>query len=766
MDFFTLFLQLKNQSFSLRAASSILLIVAASVITAASSAHASIPAWWAQTDVASGADSAPANLGQLRNLAKLAKTYLDANLPGGSGQEITALVSSYQPPANATSAQLQAINNANVTAINLGQLRSVAKLFFDRLHLLGLDTKQNLIAHGYPDKWSGPSGWSGYYPWDPSTTQSVTYTAANIGQLKAAFTYEISPLRPPVTVEQFGAKGDGVTDDRAAIQAAIDYAISTGINRVVLLPKTYKLASFKSGLTASLFYVDAAVLNINNTSATPALFEIQGGGATLLVSIADQNGRDIAVPAIFARINPSSFVLRDLTLKRLATASARIGVGDQRSGFVLVPQSRLQPSGFVFIENCTFSNCHRSYDIGATAPTVIDRVIVKDCSLQYPYGSQSADTGGGGQMSQTGPGVREEDWINVTADGGRDMTLTDNRLPKDGAILSAAETLNLSGSTVKNYGTEGIYHVPFYATCKALASFTVPPVGQQVTLSARFGDVLSIGDRLYVPNANAAQATTFGVVSFSPGISGAGSADGAITLQNTGESQYNLVGTQVPIGQWMYKLSTRTRATTIVDRCTFDGTLPSGAGYANFSSAVVGEGEPMSVTNSKFTNVALGVEFRGYAVSLLDGNGSAVSNNTFTLRDPRLNYKFGNNISASAAIVVSNAHTKNATISGNTVTFASRKSSVGFALNGVGITCTNNTISGTSATDTVDASQPSIGIRVDNPTANLIVTKLKLSDVYYGAYGNATSTASIYIDTSNFQNVFAPLPYPQWGLPH
>lgn len=755
---------MKNPSRALRAGCTVCLVTSALVIAAASPAAASIPAWWAQTNVAAAADTAPANLGQLRTLTNLGKSHLDANLPGGAGPEINAIVGSYQLPANATPAQIQAFNTSNSAAINVGQLRSVAKLFFDRLNLLGHDTKQDLIAHGFPDRWSGSGGWTGFYPWDPSTNQAVTYTAATVGQLKAAFTFERSLLPVPVAVEQFGAKGDGVTDDRAAIQAAIDYALSTGINRVVFQPKTYKLSTYKSGLTSSLSYVDSAVLNINRTAAAPGLFEVQGGGATLLVSIADRNGRDIAVPAIFARLNPSPFVLRDLTVKRVATASAPVGVGDRRSGLVLAAQSRFQASGFVFIENCTFSNCHRAYDIGGTAPTIIDRVIVKNCNLQFPFGSQSADTGGGGQMSQTGPGVREENWINVTADGGNNTTLTDNRLPKDGAILSAAETLNVSGSTIKNYGVEGVYHVPFYATCKALSAFTVPPVGQQVTVGVSFLDVLAIGDRLYVPTANALQATTFSVVSFSPGISGAGSANGTLTLRNTGESLYNVAGSQVLLGQAMYKLSTRTRAATIIDRCTFDGTLPSGGAYANFSSAVVGVGEPMTVTNSKFTNVALGVEFRGYALSLMDGSGSSVANNTFTLRDPRLNARLSPAATASAAVVVSNANTKNTSITGNTVTFASRKSSVGFALNGIGINCANNTVSGTTAPDTVDASQPSIGIRVDNQSASLTVTGLKLSDVYYGAYGNANAAASIYVDTANFKNVFAPLPYPQWGV--
>jgi len=42
-----------------------------------------------------------------------------------------------------------------------------------------------------------------------------------------------------VTVERFGAVGDGVTNDRAAIQAAIDYAITNGIHEVRFMSKAY-----------------------------------------------------------------------------------------------------------------------------------------------------------------------------------------------------------------------------------------------------------------------------------------------------------------------------------------------------------------------------------------------------------------------------------------------------------------------------------------------------------------------------------------------
>src|SRR5882757_1067597 len=97
-------------------------------------AVASPPAWWAQRGVTTSStanDYAAANIGQLKHIAKQAYLEMEARLPGGAGPEVTALIDSWaQPPATGV------VRN-DFAAVNHGQLKSVAKLFYDRLAQVG-----------------------------------------------------------------------------------------------------------------------------------------------------------------------------------------------------------------------------------------------------------------------------------------------------------------------------------------------------------------------------------------------------------------------------------------------------------------------------------------------------------------------------------------------------------------------------------------------------------------------------------------------------
>jgi len=143
------------------------------------------PGWW--SDSTNGTlfiDSnstinnyAPLNIGQLKNMASKASTYLNnqLSLVGGAGANVTTMVGNFT--TNGT---------LNYQAANLGQLKAVAKPIYDRLIAVGYNTTLNLQNQGYANTWTG------VYPWDPSTPTSQNYVQANLGQAKMVFSFDLT----------------------------------------------------------------------------------------------------------------------------------------------------------------------------------------------------------------------------------------------------------------------------------------------------------------------------------------------------------------------------------------------------------------------------------------------------------------------------------------------------------------------------------------------------------------------------------------------
>jgi Regulator of chromosome condensation (RCC1) repeat/Alpha/beta hydrolase of unknown function (DUF900) len=127
--------------------------------------RASAPSWWSTRGVlvqdTIPDDYAPANQGQVKNIARAAAEEMEARLSGGAGNDIRALINSWSVPGP---------ENNDFAPINVGQLKNVTKPFYDRLISLGVvDT----------------------YPWLKSLAPTDDFAAANIGQVKELFSFEI-----------------------------------------------------------------------------------------------------------------------------------------------------------------------------------------------------------------------------------------------------------------------------------------------------------------------------------------------------------------------------------------------------------------------------------------------------------------------------------------------------------------------------------------------------------------------------------------------
>ncbi|HEY3899603.1 MAG TPA: thrombospondin type 3 repeat-containing protein [Chthoniobacter sp.] len=123
---------------------------------------------WASHDYPSPDDYAVANIGQLKEMAHQAASVMNATLQtkGGAGAEINTMIGAWTSPAG------QGVVRDDYAALNLGQLKMVASLFYNQLILDGLATA-NPCASGPDD-----------------------YATVNLGQLKNIFSFSLPSNAP------------------------------------------------------------------------------------------------------------------------------------------------------------------------------------------------------------------------------------------------------------------------------------------------------------------------------------------------------------------------------------------------------------------------------------------------------------------------------------------------------------------------------------------------------------------------------------------
>lgn len=156
-------------------------LLLAALLASAAGAYAAAPVWWSvpfgannTVPVNSNAvddDFAVANIGQLKTIAAGARAMLNTRYAGsgGAGSAIDSLVAGWL-----------AGGGDNYAAVNQGQLKTVAKLYYDRLAALG---------------WHGsPLTGSNVYPWSITTADDDSFALVNIGQIKTVFSFDPAPV--------------------------------------------------------------------------------------------------------------------------------------------------------------------------------------------------------------------------------------------------------------------------------------------------------------------------------------------------------------------------------------------------------------------------------------------------------------------------------------------------------------------------------------------------------------------------------------------
>ena len=170
-----------------------LLIVA--LILALPLLRAAAPIWWIERGVLKldpatqqpvpADDFAALNQGQLKKLATAAFDEMNDRLPGGAGPAIETLIKSWHQTDSAgeflvdgNGARIPRVTTATAdfASVNAGQLKAVAKLFYDRLIELELAVE---------------------YPWTGAVNPAGDFAMANMGQAKNLFSFSFA-LEPPI----------------------------------------------------------------------------------------------------------------------------------------------------------------------------------------------------------------------------------------------------------------------------------------------------------------------------------------------------------------------------------------------------------------------------------------------------------------------------------------------------------------------------------------------------------------------------------------
>lgn len=402
-----------------------------------------------------------------------------------------------------------------------------------------------------------------------------------------------------INVKDYGAQGDGITDDTASIQSAIDALEADSSYNTLYFPSgRYRLNTrVYSGETR---YEDWRILRLGGNDLAGRDIQFKGEPDSVLYSTTSPQRAHILVCI-------GSF--RSLTFEGMSFEKSSqplsAGISGGADGVSLVSLDSREIKEVKF-EACRFVNCHGSvftYGNGLNRRGKLRLVTFVDCEVLNPYGSNTTNiqnTWGGGQQVAIGAWVETAQYFrNRFEGGGEDMTnhvLAPVGRMKDGSHFGSPRNLIFKNNLVLRMAVESVFHVNslgFMGT--TISSILVPPndgVTTGVVTIREDSDTDFTADQVIMIREGATAYTLgqnyfFKVVSYDP-------ATRDLTLVYEGDAVYT--GTTITGNKSIY-LQEYDPGYSDISENIVDCTLPPGAEMTTRVSGILAESKGKIMNN-------------------------------------------------------------------------------------------------------------------------------------------------------------------------